>query len=54
MAIVKRGKRYGVVIYERGKRRWVGTYGSHREATEAEAQAVLERHLPDGCHGALR
>jgi integrase len=48
MAIVKRSKRYGVVIYERGRRRWVGTYGSHREASEAEAQAVLERHLPDG------
>jgi len=47
VAIVKRGKRYGVVVYERGRRRWIGTYGTRKEASEAEAQAVLERHLPN-------
>jgi integrase len=43
MAIVKRGKRYGVVVYESGRRRWIGTYGSHRDAVEAEAMARLDR-----------
>jgi integrase len=47
VAIVKRGKRYGVVIYERGRRRWIGTYGSRLEAAEAEAQATLERRTPN-------
>lgn len=47
MAIVKRGRRYGVVVYEHGRRRWVGTFGSHREAVDAEAQAVVDRQ-PDG------
>jgi hypothetical protein len=46
VAIVKRGKRYGVVIYERGQRRWLGTYGSRSEAGEAEAQATLDRLAP--------
>lgn len=48
MAIVKRGKKYGVVVYERGRRRWVGTFDSHKVAVEEEAKAVLERHLPNG------
>ncbi len=44
MAITRRGKTYGVSVYERGKRRWVGTYRTAKEAREAEATAVLERH----------
>jgi integrase len=48
VAIVKRGKSYAVVIYDRGARRWIGTYGTRREAGEAEAQALLDRHSPHG------
>jgi integrase len=46
MAIVKRGQSYGVVIYERGRRVWVGTRPTKTAAKELEAKALLERHLP--------
>jgi integrase len=48
VALVKRKGKYGVVVYERGRRRWIGTFASQREAVEAEATAVLERQTPDG------
>lgn len=43
MAVVKRGKRFGAVVYEGGRHRWVGTFEREREAREAEAKALLER-----------
>lgn len=48
MAIVKRGNRWGVVVYEHGKHRWVGTKATRREAVELEAEALLERRTPGG------
>lgn len=48
MALVKRGGKYGVVVYEAGRRRWVGTFPTRRKAAEAEAKAMLERHVPGG------
>lgn len=46
MAVVKRGRKYGVVIYDAGKQVWVGTFASKREALDAEAKASLERGGP--------
>lgn len=43
MALVKRGKSYGVVVYDRGKRQWIGTYRTKDEAKDAEARAHLNR-----------
>lgn len=48
MAIVKRKGKYGVVLYESGRRRWIGTFATRGEAVEAEATARLERRSPDG------
>lgn len=47
MALVKRGKTYGVVIYDQGRRVWVGSYPSQKAAKEAEAKALLERRTGD-------
>lgn len=47
MALVKRGKTWGVVIYDAGHRVWVGTYTSQKAAREAEAKALLERRTSD-------
>lgn len=43
MALVKRGGRYGVVVYRNGERKWVGTFDSKQEAQDAEAQSRLDR-----------
>lgn len=43
MAILKRGRTYGVVVYDRGRREWVGTFRTKELAREAEAQALLDR-----------
>lgn len=48
MALVKRKGKYGVVVYDAGRRRWVGTFDSRGEAVQAEAEARLERRTPDG------
>jgi hypothetical protein len=40
--IVKRGGRYGVSVYDKtlGRKRWVGTYATQREARDAEREAA--------------
>jgi len=45
--IVKRGSGYGVSVYVAGlkRKRWVGTYGTLREAKEAERDASQQRRL---------
>lgn len=48
MAIVKRKGKYGVVVYERGSRRWVGTFPTRGEAIAAEAKARVAHRSPDG------
>lgn len=48
MAIIKRKGRYGVIVYEAGRRRWVGTFPTRAEAADAEATARLERRSQDG------
>jgi len=48
VAIVKRGGKYGVVVYEHGKHRWIGTRDSRKAAVELEAEALLERRVPGG------
>lgn len=46
MAVVKRGKRYGVVTYRAGVRRWVGTFDTKNEANDADAKARLDAKEP--------
>jgi integrase len=38
--IVKRGNSYGVRVYVDGRRKWVGTFRTRREAREAELEAL--------------
>lgn len=43
MAIVKRKGKYGVVVYEKGRRIWIGTFATEREALDAQAEARTSR-----------
>jgi hypothetical protein len=44
--IVKRGSSYGVRVYLDGRRKWVGTFKTRREAREAELEALRRRPSP--------
>jgi hypothetical protein len=44
--IVKRGNSYGVRVYVDGRRKWVGTFKTRREAREAELEALRRPPSP--------
>lgn len=46
MAVIKRGKTFGVQVYVRGERRWLGTFPTRAEAKRAEREALSQRLLP--------
>jgi hypothetical protein len=45
--IVKRGQGYGVSVYDGNlkRKRWVGTFGTLKEAREAQRRAASYRRL---------
>lgn len=45
MAVIKRAGSFGVQVYDKGTRVWIGTYSTWREAKDAEREAMGSKHV---------